>query len=244
MNNEKLKIALCGYLPYGVKVQYDGILNGKERGEAYSEWKIRNQFKDFFDEEQLILPDEEIGLKVAPLKTITQYKKYWLAKAGIRQCKSFYNGNGFKPLLFSIKSLTKEIQLADYNNGLPFVPLKELHRLNELNEFSKNKDALRRIFVDTVISCEFMESDGSMFSSDYAQLKYTVDTNLGTLIYSFGYNATMSRFDARDESHKRPLGVAYQLEMFDLLNLWKIDYRGLINEGFAIEVNSENNPYL
>lgn len=146
------------------------------------------------------------------------------------------------PILFPTSALTKPIQIASYNNGEPFVPLRELHRLNELNEFSKNKEMLRRIFVDTVISCDFTENDGSTFSSDYAQLKYTVDTNMGTLIYSFGYNATMRRFDARDETHKRPLGVAYQLDMFDLLNRWHINYR--LSPDQFIEVTDEFNPYI
>lgn len=119
-----------------------------------------------------------------------------------------------------LSSLVKEITVEGYNDGKPFVPLKELHRLSELNHFSKDKEWMHRIFVDTVISCEFHKYDGSVFSADYAQLKYTVSTNLGELIYSFGYNATMNRFEARNETHKQPHGVAYQFDMFELLFRW------------------------
>lgn len=212
MNNEKLKIALCWYLPYGVKVQYEGILNGKERSEAYSEWKIRNQFKDFFDGEQLILPDEEIGLKVAPLKTITQYKKYWLAQAGIRQFKSFYNGNGFKPLLFPIQSLTKEIRLADYNNGLPFVPIVEILKIANKEWYEKK------------------------IGTRYAEIEYKETPSSAIAWFSYMSTKSINLYI--------PMPWMFPLWIIDLLNRWKIDYRGLIEEGLAIEVNEENNPYL
>lgn len=193
MKQEELKVALCGYLPWEVKMK---AMNKPRRRREIEMLTFRN-----FD-------------------TLMFLKR--------------------QPILYNLNCLTKPIIVKGYNGGLPFVPMKELHRLNELNHFSKNKESFHRVFVDTIISCEFHNHDGCFFSSDYAQLKYTVETNLGTLIYSFGYNATMNRFDARNETYKQPLGVAYQLDMFDLLNRWKIDFRNLIGQGLAIDVETLN----
>ncbi len=126
MNNEQLKVALCGYLPYELYVQYEGILNGKERENYRKEWTKRNQDKDILDIEPYDIPDEVIGLKMAPLKRITQYKKFWLAEAGIKQYKKFYNGRDCKPVLFNLNCLTKPIIVKGYNGGLPFVPIEEI----------------------------------------------------------------------------------------------------------------------
>lgn len=41
--------------------------------------------------------------------------------------------NYFKPICFPLSFLTKEIQISDYNNGEPFVPIKELGRIFKLN---------------------------------------------------------------------------------------------------------------
>lgn len=46
------------------------------------------------------------------------------------------------------------------------------------------------------------------------------------------------------ESDGRDLYVCPQTPLFDLLNEWKIDYRGLINAGLAVDVNGlKINPY-
>lgn len=41
---------------------------------------------------------------------------------------------GIKPYLFSTSALTKEIQIANYNNGEPFVPIVEINRLASTNK--------------------------------------------------------------------------------------------------------------
>ena len=130
MNNETLKRDLCARLMDGVKVQYEGILNGKERSKAYSEWKKRNEGKYILDSDECDLPDEIVGVKNAPLRRVIQYRKHWLAEAGIKQYKKFYNGIGLKPILFPTSALTKEIQLANYNNGEPFVPVEEIGKIH------------------------------------------------------------------------------------------------------------------
>lgn len=148
MNNETLKRDLCARLMEGVKVQYEGILNGKERSKAYSEWKKRNEEKHVLDSDYLYLPDELIGLKTAPLRRVIQYKKYWLAEAGIKQYKKFYNGIGLKPILFPTSALTKTIQIASYNNGEPFVPVDEAKQITNITINSKT-------IVMLIEECEF-----------------------------------------------------------------------------------------
>jgi len=65
------------------------------------------------------------------------------------------------------------------------------------------------------------------------------------LNFIFGYNAEANSFycglNDVDASHCL---VWNQYQLFDKLNEWKIDYRGLIERGFAIDVNKlDINPY-
>jgi hypothetical protein len=105
---------IVGYLPYGLKCQYEGIINGKEISKHRKEFE---QDGDPFCNWEHFEPIEEIkGLKVAPLKTIRKYKNYWVATCGIYNNgqKGFYNGFGIKPILFPI-SLFKDINSNEMN---------------------------------------------------------------------------------------------------------------------------------
>jgi hypothetical protein len=97
---------LAPYLPYGLKCQYEGILNGSEISKHRREFEKEGEpFIDW----QHFEPIEEIkGLKVAPLKTIRVYKKYWVATCGIYNGgqKGFYNGFGLKPILRPLSDYT------------------------------------------------------------------------------------------------------------------------------------------
>lgn len=158
MNNEKLKIALCGYLPYGVKVSCENSLGENEPHELLS------------------IEREKLTIR----KKSFPYRTYLKLSEGL-------------PYLFPISSLTKPIQLSDYNNGNPFVPIVEM----------------RRIGI-------------------YDYLDY-ITNEAEDLIKKRGYDNWVGEIP---------------LKIIDLLNRWKIDYRGLINECLAIEVNESNNPYL
>jgi len=101
-NKEIMKLELkhlAPYLPYGLKCQYEGIVNGGEISKKRKEYKKENEpfvnwsyFRDI---------DEIKGLKIAPLKSIRVYKKYWVATCGIynKGQKGFYSGIGIKPIL-------------------------------------------------------------------------------------------------------------------------------------------------
>lgn len=116
---------LAPYLPYGLKCQYEGIVNGGEISKKRKEYKKENEpfvnwsyFRDI---------DEIKGLKIAPLKSIRVYKKYWVATCGIynKGQKGFYSGIGIKPILRPLSDLAKEIEV----DGKKFVPIKKLFNI-------------------------------------------------------------------------------------------------------------------
>jgi hypothetical protein len=101
---------LAPYLPYGLKCQYEGILNGREISKQRKEYHKENEP---FANWEHYTPIEQIkGLKIAPLKTIRVYKKYWVATCSVYNHgqKVFYNGFGIKPILRNLSDLTKEIE--------------------------------------------------------------------------------------------------------------------------------------
>jgi len=96
---------IIGFLPYKLKCQYEGILNGKELS---IEDKRLNGIDCFSAEYTCnILPI--IGLKIAELKEIKIYKNYWTAHIGTqrRGLKTFVCGHDFKPILRPLSDLTK-----------------------------------------------------------------------------------------------------------------------------------------
>jgi hypothetical protein len=117
---------IVGYLPYGLKCQYEGIINGREISKHRKEFE---QDGNTFCNWEYFEPIEEIkGLKVAPLKTIRKYKNYWVATCGIYNNgqKGFYNGFGMEPILFPISSLTEFLReiYQEYNYSL--LAIKEM----------------------------------------------------------------------------------------------------------------------
>lgn len=106
---EKLELKhLCGYLPHGLKCQYEGIINGKE----LSEEDKRLSKIDVFSNEYEYAISPINGLKIAELKEIKIYRHYWTAHIGIyrRGLKTFVNGYNFKPLLLPLSALTEPIE--------------------------------------------------------------------------------------------------------------------------------------
>lgn len=99
---------LAVYLPYGLKCQYEGILNGREMSRQRKEYAREN---DPFPNWEYFEPVAEIkGLKIAPLTTIRVFKKYWMATCGVSNHgqKVFYSGTGLTPILRPLSDLTKE----------------------------------------------------------------------------------------------------------------------------------------
>jgi len=69
---------LAPYLPYGIQVQYEGILNGKELGE----WHRKYEARDIFDADKKLMPEYKTGAKLGLVKKIETYLKHWRLRVG------------------------------------------------------------------------------------------------------------------------------------------------------------------
>jgi len=112
MENIKLN-EISAYLPYGVKCQYEGIVNGKELGAYDAKMRSSLDAEKFYYENPR--PLEIKGLKVGKIKRISLFNNYWVAHIGIMQkgLKSFYSGTEFKLLLRHMSSITTD-ELKDF----------------------------------------------------------------------------------------------------------------------------------
>ena len=144
---------LAPYLPYGLKCQYEGILNGREISKQRKEYHKENEP---FANWEHYTPIEQIkGLKIAPLKTIRVYKKYWVATCSVYNHgqKVFYNGFGIKPILRNLSDLTKEIE----HNGERFVVIDILEQ-DENNDYLADCNIwTQKLFEEQkILSLEFI----------------------------------------------------------------------------------------
>jgi hypothetical protein len=118
---------LAAYLPYGVKLEYEGILNGKEISDYKKltpKFNINNSDDYFYYMRNL--PLEIVGKKISEIKAIKFFKKYTTIHLGtyhghLKTC-SFHN---IKPILYSLDYLTKQITY----NGETFIPLEKLTQI-------------------------------------------------------------------------------------------------------------------
>ena len=142
--------------------------------------------------------------------------------------------NGIKPILRPLSDLTKDIEYR----GEKFVPLKKLHELDETNYFGNTEEKGYKLrFMDKVISVK--HNTYKLSGTEEFVVKYLVETsNIGDLIYSFSYDPELRRFLKRDDTRSIPLGIGYQLDMFNKLFEWNFDVFGLIDKGLAIDINT------
>lgn len=131
------------------------------------------------------------------------------------------SGRGFefeeiKPVLFPIDDLTEEIEF----HGEKFIPLERIAQLER-----------GRLYLDHGEILEKASSESSLFIARYGNER-------GFL----GYKST-GAFIADEKG----IGIwtpYYQYQMFDMMNEYMIDYRGLIQKGLAISVHDlDFNPY-
>ncbi len=118
----KLEIKhLAPYLPYGLKVQYEGIVNTKELSMYNRERKIAeyNNLLNEFDKER---PTKIKGLKIGYIKITEIYLNHVKFRIGNKGLQTHYNTSGFKPILRPLSDLTTEIE----HNGEKFVPFDKL----------------------------------------------------------------------------------------------------------------------
>ncbi len=63
---------------------------------------------------------------------------------------------------------------------------------------------------------------------------------MGDLVHSFRYDPELRRFSMYDNTNRRPLAIAYQIDLFDYLFSHHYDVYGLIDKGLAIDKRSVN----
>lgn len=100
--SDKLQLhEIAGYLPYGVKCQYEGIINGAELKKWDSEINLVN-WSDHADYiKEFPRPEEVLATKTALIKDVKFYLTYFKVGIGTYHghLKYFINGIGFKPIL-------------------------------------------------------------------------------------------------------------------------------------------------
>lgn len=124
-------------------------------------------------------------------------------------------GLSIKPYLFPTSALTKEIQLVNYNNGEPFVPLVEIARLCANKDFG----------VKTDTPLYFDENQVSYIHQDVR--------------YEFIFDGVSFSYDWKGRVWNKC--SVNQLLGFELLHKFHINYR--LSPDQFIEVSEENNPY-
>ena len=131
----KLEIKhLAPYLPYGLKVQYKGILNGKQISDYK---KLEPKIEMAFESDMQLYnnwiseyPKIIEGEKVSEIKGIKFFKNYTSIHVGKRfsHSKTVFCNN-IKPILRPLSDLTKEIEV----NGVSSY-LNELRKFNNTSE--------------------------------------------------------------------------------------------------------------
>lgn len=100
-------------LPYELRCQYEGITSFDTECAD-----------DYFGGVTKYDTNHKYGKKIGILKEIHIFKKYWVARCGIksRGLKAFVNGSELFPILHPLSDLTKEIE----HKGERFGPYKKL----------------------------------------------------------------------------------------------------------------------
>ena len=125
----------------------------------------------------------------------------------------------FKPILFPLSSLTKEITINDES----FVPVKNLFELHHCG-----------MRLEERLKC---------FSFNKNKIEYD-DFNCAITdgVYMFGYS-NYGGFQAIDTDEYKNYTVINQLELLMKLFEWKFDVFELIEAGLAEPVTEDFNPY-
>ena len=119
-----------------------------------------------------------------------------------------------KPILRPMSDLTKYIAVKGYNDDKAFVPMVAL------------AERAFEIEIDAVTGfAQNGKCRGVSFIFDYVE-------------YGFSYSEDTDSFHTQIISPKQNIITDNQSQLFDLLNQWNFDYRNLIGEGLAIDINT------
>lgn len=139
--NDKLTLQeLSAYLPWGLKVQYQGITNLKELSEHNKkEPKGWNVLDDDYISWVNSKPREIIGTRVSVIKKIEFYKGHVRLYVGKRHgYLKLVWFDEIKPLLRPLSDLTKEIE----HNGERFVPIERISEMYGIDIMTDERNNL------------------------------------------------------------------------------------------------------
>ena len=121
-----------------------------------------------------------------------------------------------KPILRPMSDIIKPIIVKGYNDDKEFVPIVAL------------AERAFEIEIDAVTGfAQNGKCRGVSFIFDYVE-------------YGFSYSEDTDSFHTQIISPKQNIIADNQSQLFDLLNQWNFDYRNLIAEGLAIDINTLN----
>lgn len=215
MDNETYKQIVLSYIPYGVQVQYEGILNGKEKTDYRKDYdakckKIDTNNGSYKDYPEYNMPEDIIGLKLGLIKRVSFWKNYINLDIGIKSegLKRFaLNLNAerkFKLVLHPLSDLSKEIE---YNNK-KFIPLVELLKTKHNNWYKKYNGTRYG---------EIRFNEKKAWFEYQATLEVTVNLYGGYDLFCFPEYWIMEK-----------------------LFKWKFDVFGFIEKGLAVDINTLN----
>lgn len=209
--NGNLKKDLSSRLPYGVKVQYKGIVNGKELS-AYKKTEPKDEFNNGKPTDEWLRwmnmhPQQVEGDKVGLIKNVKICKDYM----------SFYVGkfHGYtklcwepKPILFPLSCISEEITV----NGKTFIPIVEMAKIHgfKCDEYRiENENGTIVLYTSYAKHPEVDYSTESFFEVDIDD--FDIDCGAHTFV------------DGTESDTFYP--VKNQVKIFDFLHENHINYR-------------------
>ena len=172
-----LELAICGYLPYGLKCHLMGMAED-----------------DYAD--PIIPTIHKITGFLTDGSVVVDNGKY-----------TPWELDEVFPILYPIEYLTKPITVEGYNDGKEFVPIEELANIAYGIDYE----------FDTIINHGNMHVCRNQCNS-------------------FVYNEVAKHFySVKVWDGGTVENLSIQADLFDLMNQWHIDWRGLIAKGLAVD---------
>lgn len=203
---------LAPHLPYGLKVQYEGIINGSELSD------FDKAFNESLEKESKLLldrPDERIGFKIGKIRRIEFWDRWANIWVGNKRLKRVLLSE-IKPLLLPMSSLYTEME--DGN-----VPMKVI---GEMLEY----DLKKYTYDDGDVFYGFDLTDTSI------PYKVPMEDREIYLIYfdtQCNWFKMVNQFLDVDSDCEH---IPFSLEVADYLDSLHFDWRyGLIDKGLALD---------
>lgn len=176
----------------------------------------------------MVLHEEHLGLNDCSAKKINAIN-VCSGTIEIIQNGSWMWTDNFRPILRPMSDLINFIIVNGYNNDSPFIPLIEMAKY----AYSEIYNAIGH------------------FNYDIEELRANPKSNGAYEIGHFSYkDGTFEMLEygeiiKRNKNDMEPFveivhNSLNQYKYFDLLNQWHFDYRNLIHEGLAVDINTIN----